>query len=413
MQLLLGNIGIAGRRHERAARPQQHPGPDRPGPAVELAAGLPLARHATASRTSTTYYKPRALKPLRPNQMSYWQNYPKFFVSLQKAWWGAAATKENNWAYRLPAQDRQALRRAAGLRADEPGQDERLHLPGLQPGRLVPEQGEDRSPACRSSSSWSSIDPLDDRDVASSGRTSASYNDVKTRRHPDRRCSACRRPASPRKTARSPTRAAGCNGTGRARAPPGEAKRRSGDHRGASSSASEDGVREGRRRLPRSDHEPHLALQDPAQRRRPKSWRWNTTARRSTDLADPKDATKVLAKAGEQLSGFGLLRDDGTHRVAAAGSTAGAWTQAGNQMARRDNADPCGIGQTLGWAWAWPANRRILYNARLERDPTGKPWDRDAQARALERHGLGRRRRARTSGPTPTPATPIACSRSS
>ena len=39
-----------------------------------------------------TYYKPRALKPLRPNQMSYWQNYPKFFVSLQKAWWGDAAT---------------------------------------------------------------------------------------------------------------------------------------------------------------------------------------------------------------------------------------------------------------------------------------------------------------------------------
>ena len=31
--------------------------------------------------------------------MSYWQNYPKFFVSLQKAWWGAAATEENNWAY--------------------------------------------------------------------------------------------------------------------------------------------------------------------------------------------------------------------------------------------------------------------------------------------------------------------------
>ncbi len=31
--------------------------------------------------------------------MNYWQNYPKFFVSLMKAWYGKAATKENDWAY--------------------------------------------------------------------------------------------------------------------------------------------------------------------------------------------------------------------------------------------------------------------------------------------------------------------------
>jgi formate dehydrogenase major subunit len=42
-------------------------------------------------------------------------------------------------------------------------------------------------------------------------------------------------------------------------------------------------------------------------------------------------------------------------------------------MARRENADPYGIGQALGWSWAWPANRRILYNA-ASADPTGKPW---------------------------------------
>ncbi|MDR8230373.1 formate dehydrogenase, partial [Acinetobacter baumannii] len=27
-----------------------------------------------------------------------------------------------------------------------------------------------------------------------------------------------------------------------------------------------------------------------------------------------------------------------------------------------------------GWAWAWPLNRRILYN-RASADPQGKPWD--------------------------------------
>ena len=43
-------------------------------------------------------------------------------------------------------------------------------------------------------------------------------------------------------------------------------------------------------------------------------------------------------------------------------------------MARRDNTDPTGIGQTANWAWAWPANRRILYN-RASCDASGKPYN--------------------------------------
>jgi formate dehydrogenase major subunit len=43
-------------------------------------------------------------------------------------------------------------------------------------------------------------------------------------------------------------------------------------------------------------------------------------------------------------------------------------------MARRDPADPSGLGVTPGWAWSWPANRRILYN-RASANPAGKPWN--------------------------------------
>ncbi|VEI46381.1 formate dehydrogenase subunit alpha [Actinobacillus equuli] len=43
-------------------------------------------------------------------------------------------------------------------------------------------------------------------------------------------------------------------------------------------------------------------------------------------------------------------------------------------MANRDNSDPSGLGNTLGWAFAWPANRRIVYN-RASADPSGKPWN--------------------------------------
>jgi formate dehydrogenase major subunit len=91
------------------------------------------------------------------------------------------------------------------------------------------------------------------------------------------------------------------------------------------------------------------------------------------DLVDPKDNTKVVRKAGEQLDGFGQLTDDGKTSCGCWIYT-GSWTEKGNMMARRDNSDPSGLGNTLNWAFSWPANRRIQYN-RASCDPSGKPWD--------------------------------------
>ena len=59
-----------------------------------------------------------------------------------KAWYGDAATAENNFAYDwLPKLDK-PLRRAAGLRAHAPGQGQRLRLPGLQSAGVGAEQEE-------------------------------------------------------------------------------------------------------------------------------------------------------------------------------------------------------------------------------------------------------------------------------
>lgn len=94
-------------------------------------------------------------------------------------------------------------------------------------------------------------------------------------------------------------------------------------------------------------------------------------------LADIKDADgNILRRKGELLDGFAQLRDDGSTECAT-WIFSGSWTQAGNQMDRRDNTDS-GLGNTPKWAWAWPANRRIIYN-RASCKPDGTPWDPNRQ----------------------------------
>lgn len=93
-------------------------------------------------------------------------------------------------------------------------------------------------------------------------------------------------------------------------------------------------------------------------------------------LVEP-DAEAVLAEinghdaAGEPLSSYEQLKPDGS-------TTCGCWIYCGvradgvNQAARRK---PGGEQDWVAaeWAWAWPANRRVLYN-RASADPEGRPW---------------------------------------
>ena len=89
------------------------------------------------------------------------------------------------------------------------------------------------------------------------------------------------------------------------------------------------------------------------------------------DINDEK--TKLSLKAGQQIPGFGALRDDGT---TSSGNWlyCGSWTEAGPLMQRRGTEDPSGLGIYPNWGWSWPMNRRVLYN-RASCDLTGKPYD--------------------------------------
>jgi formate dehydrogenase-N alpha subunit len=88
---------------------------------------------------------------------------------------------------------------------------------------------------------------------------------------------------------------------------------------------------------------------------------------------------QVVGHKGELFTGFGQLRDDGT-------TASGCWIYAGYfansddgegrlqpACKRRGKKDPGGLGIYPNWAFTWPANRRILYN-RCSADSAGRPW---------------------------------------
>ncbi|MBA7639572.1 Formate dehydrogenase subunit alpha [subsurface metagenome] len=98
------------------------------------------------------------------------------------------------------------------------------------------------------------------------------------------------------------------------------------------------------------------------------------------DYGNPPDVHKVAKEmngydlsTGKLLSSPGGLKDDGT-------TSCGNWlwcgmyTEEGNMAAWRGTTDPSRIRLFPNWGWAWPLNRRIMYN-RASVDLDGKPWD--------------------------------------
>ena len=80
-----------------------------------------------------------------------------------------------------------------------------------------------------------------------------------------------------------------------------------------------------------------------------------------------------LFKKGTLVPSFAYLQDDGS---TSSGNWlyCGSYTEKGNMMARRKKDDPTGLGLYSHWAWCWPVNRRILYN-RASVDEYGRPWN--------------------------------------
>ena len=367
LQLLLGNIGVAGGGMNALRGHSNIQGLTDIGLMSNLLPGY-LTLPNDAEQDYEAYITSRTQMPLRPNQLSYWRNYRKFHVSLMKAWWGDAARPDNNWAYDyLPKMDR-SYDMLQVYELMHQGKMNGYICQGFNPLAAAPYKAK-LLDAFSKLKFLVIMDPLV-TETSEFWRNVGEFNDVDTAsiqtevfRLPTT-CFAEEEGALVNSGRWLQWHWKGAN-------PPGEGKS---DIEIMSLLFSR--IRAMYEKDGGAFPDPIVNLwwpysnpENPTAEELAKEY----SGRALVDLVDSNNPSRVLRKAGEQLAGFGELRDDGS-TISGCWLYAGSWSAAGNLMARRDNSDPTGIGQTLNWAWSWPANRRIMYN-RASCDLEGKPFN--------------------------------------
>ncbi len=367
VQLLLGNVGMAGGGVNALRGHSNIQGLTDLGLLSNLIPGY-LTLPSEHEPDFATYMKSRGFKPLRPGQLSYWQNYKKFFVSFQKAMWGKAATAANDFAYdHLPKLDVvYDLLRIFNMM--HKGEVNGYICQGFNPLQAAPNKAK-ISTALAKLKFLVVMDPLT-TETASFWENHGEYNAVD--------------PAKIKtEVFRLPTNCfaeeeGALVNSGRwlqwhwkGAEPPGEAKTDI-----AIMAALHLRLRELYKKEGGAFPDPIVDLNWPyihPESPSPEELAKEINGSALEDVVDPKNPNKKLLTKGRQLNLFLELRDDGK-TACGCWIYSGSFTEKGNMMAQREVSDPSGLGVFPQWAWSWPANRRILYN-RASCDPDGRPWD--------------------------------------
>jgi formate dehydrogenase major subunit len=368
LQLILGNIGCRGGGMNALRGHSNIQGLTDIGLMSHLIPGylnIPTDKEDSLDK----YMSTKGFKPLRPNSTSYWQNYKKFFVSFQKSMWGDAATADNSWAYDwLPKLDVDAYDVLRAFDLMFQGKMTGYFCQGFNPLLAFPNRK--KLTTALSKLKWLVImDPLD-TETGRFWENHGEYNDVDT--------ASIQTEVIQLPTTCFAEDTGSLVNSGRwlqwhwaGGTPPGEAK---GDiwimaqlgQRLKALYQKEGGA------FPDPIVDLTWNYKDPGDPTAEELAR-ELNGSALADVPDPNDATKTILQKGKQLVSFAAMRDDGT-TASGCWIYSGSFNEAGNNMARRDNSDPAGLGTYSKWTWSWPLNRRIIYN-RASADLSGKPWD--------------------------------------
>jgi formate dehydrogenase major subunit len=361
IQLLLGNVGIAGGGVNALRGESNVQGSTDQALLFHILPGY--LRAPSASQATLQEYNDQATpKTSDPKSVNWWSNYPKYSVSLLKAMWGDAATKENDFGY-------------AWLPKLDPGQNcSWLNLfDAMYEGKIKGFFAWGQNPACSSANAnkvrkaFAKLDWLVNVNIFDN-ETGSFW------KGPGMDPKKIKTEVFMLPCAASVEKEGSVSNSGRwaqwrykAVDPPGQA-------------------------LPDGDILTELMVKikelykkggkfpDPIV-----NLKWDYVDEKKH--FDPHKVAKQVNgyflkdmevggkqfKKGDLVPAFPMLQADGS-------TSCGNWiycasyTNDGNMMARRKKDDPTGLGLFSQWAWAWPVNRRIIYN-RASVDLNGQPWN--------------------------------------
>ncbi len=343
LQLLLGNIGIAGGGvNAQRGESNVQGSTDMAMLFNNLPGYLPMptaAAHPTLAKYNAT--TPAA---------GYWTNRPKFLASNLKAWWGDAATKENDFAYdylpKLDARDHthmsilEAMDRGEVKGAFAWGQNFMVGGPSVNQARQAMTKLE-----------WLVAVDLFDTETASFWRAPELKSaDVQTE------VFLLPAAASFEKCGTITNSGRWAQWRDKAVEPLGEAK-------------DDLWIADRLYKAIKAEYQKGGTFPDPIVKL---NWNYGDEHPSADKVAMEINGYTWLDK--KLLPGFANLKDDGT-------TACGNWVYSGYYQDEANPAcksrkkdDPSGLGLFPGWSFSWPANRRVVYN-RGSADPSGKPYD--------------------------------------
>ncbi len=362
LQLLLGNIGVAGGGINALRGLHNVQGSTDMCLLFHILPGY-LNTPIEVDQTLEAYLARSTPQTSDPNSVNWWKNYPKYMVSLLKAWWGEAATTENEFAYQYLPKNGADYSWISLFEAMYQGDTKGFLVLGQNPAVSGPNANMERK--AMENLDWLVVVDLWETETASFWkRPGANPDDIKTEVFLLPAASYVERDGSVTNSGRW------VQWRYKAIDPLGDSKE---DlwiinqimQRVQGLYATDGGI------FP----EPIVNL----------TWDYGDgvpdaeqVAREisGSALVDLLDADgNVLVPTGTQVKNFTQLRDDGS--TAAGNWLYGYYTDAGNLAKRRDSVDKSGIGLYSNWAWDWPVNRRIIYNRASVHPVTGEPWDQE------------------------------------
>jgi formate dehydrogenase major subunit len=382
LQLLLGNVGRPGGGVNAFRGHSNIQGATDMAGTFEILPGY-LKTPAGPQQTLKEYLEaatPTTLNAAPWPSMNYWQNYPKFMVSLMKTTYGKNATKENDWGYAwLPKVDgnyswmyifddmfRKSSKR---LGADEPGPEGFITF-GMNPMGIGPNIP--KVVNALANLKWAVVVENYEIETATFWRAPKQYGGPEPSKI---QTEVFQLPASgfAEKDGTFTNSARWMQWKWKALDPPGNAKTDQ-EILARIFLAVRDLYKKEGGALPEQVLNMTWPYTNPASPDLGEVLK-EINGKALVDIPDPKDKTKtkMIRTAGQQLENFGQLQDDGS---TACGNWLhlGVYTEAGNNAQRRSTADPTGLGMFHNWGFSWPANRRVMYN-RASADAEGKPWD--------------------------------------